>query len=349
MAAKTLAPKAPQTDAGDALLQKYELADENDPVETFAKTPVVETPPAKVAEPPNNQNDNSVPEPAIKHPNWVVKQAQKLGVTQQEIDSTPTDELKDQLLFAANQRERIEHDNPGRPRDENGRFVSAPPEPSAPAPEPEFSLSSLGIDPAWLNNPETPTEALLTGVLKPVVKQNNDLAKKIEKLQGEIAALYQAEQHRVMNKQFDELDTMFVSQDTIFGKGNRKKMDQNSDEFSRRMAVINEMGRIKQADQKGDSADHFALACKRLFYTAPSSEAVSPAATPKPVAPATKPTSDPLGFAEGKLQRPSSLQSPPPKKGDAAALDHIREWRANMVGAPSSQNGIGDDEESLSE
>lgn len=337
MPATATPPNAAPADAGDALIEQYELADENDPVETVsAPKAAAQTPPVKLSDPTPGQIDQSEAPVAIKHPAWVVKQAKQLGVTQQEIDSTPTDELKDQLLFASNQRERIQHDNPGRPRDEHGRFVAAPPEPSAPAQEPEFSLKSIGVD---LDEADEFTQNTLTKVLAPLVKQ-------ISALQAELAGVKQAEQERQVGQFYDSLDQMFNENETVFGKGSRKKMDPTSDEFFRRKMTIEAMRQIKAEDPHGSREDHFALACKRLFLTAPTSAPTPPVETPKPVAPAVKPAKDPHGFANGKLTQPTGRVAAPAPKGDGAALDHIRDWRKNFI-PDAGGDATSDDEETL--
>lgn len=307
-----IAPKTEkQPEAGAALIEKYEAAEDPD------THPVPET----VAQEPVRPAETHAEPPAPKHPAWLARKAKQAGLDEAEIAGITTDDLKDQLLVLAEQRREVQQD---RPRNDQGQFVKQ----EAP-PEPAFEIADKRLDDFA---PEL--RGILTDLTKPLVDE-------IKALKKQLADVGERDQVRERNAHFDKLDQLFNENEEQFGKGRRSRLAQDSKELARRVAVINEMGRIQKADPSIPFDESFEMAAERLDYV---KKAAPPPAAPAP-AKVKDADPDPHGFSNGKMLTPTNRISAAMPKGESAAKEFIREWR-NKVTTP--ENGD-EDEASLAD
>lgn len=312
-------PATPVADAGAAVIEKYELADENDGLPVAAHAAAVETPAEVPAE--------LVPEKP-KHPAWVLRKAKQSGLQEDEINSMSTDDLKDSLLVLAEEKRVIQD----RPRNDSGQFVKPEPVPEAP-----FSMKDLGIEPNEFMDESTTN--ILTKVLAP-------LHAEIKKLKAEVGEVRQRETHRDANAAFDRMDQLFTENESVYGKGTRHKLGKNTPEKDRRDAVIKLMLSIPP-EQRQTIEDDFERISNSLFGTL-SKTTGSPASTPKPAEPIVDHETEIVNrFRNGSTIQPTSRQTAPPPKGDQSAKDFVRKWRKENLEAAIGSNSDADDEASL--
>ncbi len=309
-----IAPKAEKepADAGTQLLQKYELADDQEP------EPV---PVAATAESVAVPVETPTP-PANKHPVWLAKKAKMAGMDDQEIGELGSDDLKDALLVLGESRRDMQQAGPARDP-QTGQFVK--PQEAAPVAEPEFSLKDLGIDEKRLEIFDPEFSKILSDVTKPLLDR-------IKKLESGLGEFDKRDQARARDAHFDKLDQLFNENDTYFGKGSRSKLTKGSPEMIRRQAVINGMAAAFQTDPSLSFEENFEKVSKALTGSTPA-----PAAKPTSPPPAPKVDPDPKGYMNGQTVKPSNRQTKPEPKGHSAAVAAVADWRKSFVPAESTE------------
>lgn len=252
------------------------------------------------------------PEPAKpKHPAYLVRSAKNVGFDDAEIESYTTAELNEAVKIVAMTRQQDVRERQvleGVQRGPDGKFVKKEAEPE---PVPEFRLEELGVkEEEWDDN----AKEVMRSVAKPLLQQLKSLKAELEEKLGAIDA---REKQREVNAHLDRLDQRFVENADLFGEGKRTKLDPDSDEFSRRIAVANEIGRIAQANKGIEFDEAFDRAVKRLGFTAPKpAPKVEPVEEPEVV-------KDPYGYANGSTVKPTVRETKPPPKGTKAAIAHV--------------------------
>lgn len=250
------------------------------------------------------------PEPAKpKHPAYLVRSAKNVGFDDSEIESYTTAELKEAVNIVAMTRQQDVRERQvleGVQRGPDGKFVKKEAEP-----EPEFNLSEVGVD---MSEFDEDTQGRLAKALTPLAKQLKQMKTAFETKMADLDA---REKQREVNAHLDRLDQRFVENADLFGEGKRAKLDPDSDEFSRRIAVANEIGRIAQAHKGIEFDEAFDRAVKRLGFTAPKpAPKVEPVEEPEVV-------KDPYGYANGSTVKPTVRETKPPPKGTKAAIAHV--------------------------
>jgi len=279
---------AEKPDAGKALLEQFDI-----PVDP-ASNPQYDPEPA--AEPAAEAVEPAVETPKPKHPSWLVNEAAKLGI--ENADAMDSAELKDAVSIISRTRAA---EQSVRQRDpETGQFVKAK-DPETPK---EFSLKDAGINSeAW--DADTPATKIAADIAQPLMKI-------IGELKSELSALKERDETRERNAQFDKLDQLFATNETVFGKGARHSLKAGSDEILRRQVVISAMGTLKQQNPGLSLDDAFRKVSETLFGR--------PAQEP---APTRLDKTEP--FANGHTIKPTVRATKAPPKGDAAATAAVEQ------------------------
>lgn len=299
-----MAKKAPITpeqkvEAGKALLAEYDL---DDSTTTSTTSPE----PAEVI-------DEAIPEPVVEKPKipaWVSSLAREAGMSESDTDGMTAEEVKEAVALKSRINRDIESsrgqhrqlNSAGRPYDPTtGKLLPVDRAPETEPADSPFNLKELGIDTTKFGDDAT-TEQILTAALKPLHDRNKSL-------EARIAHLEQHNQHRAAKDAGDKLDTLFDSNQTVFGKGNRDKMNPTSPEFMRRKMVIAAMKSNYESDRNLSFEDNFEMASKAFSSLIP--------AAPKTEKPEEIP--DDHGYRNGATRPPTNRTAPNAKRSDKTA------------------------------
>lgn len=304
----SIAPKEPkQEEAGAALLEKFDMAeDDSTPIPAHSQPKVeTESVPVEVAE----------EKPKAKHAAWLSRAAKNAGLEDSEVNELSSDDLKEAIFIAGQRRaednaqQRV--NAAGRPYDHaTGRLLpseTAPEAPAAKVTDTPFSLKDVGIDEKELADFDPALTKNLTGMAKSLYEQNKQLSERIKQLEDGVGEIGKREHLRTLNATYDKLDQMFTENETTFGKGVRTKLKNDSPEFARRLAVIKEMDRLRSMNPNLSVEETFEKASSALFPSQPKEE----------------PVKDPHGFSNGKILTPTSRRTVAPPKGKAAAEANV--------------------------
>lgn len=291
-------------DAGTQLIEEFFPEDPASNPVAAKSAPVAESKPAETPKP--------------KHPGPLVRAAKELQFTDKEIEEYQTPkELREaiELVSMVRQQDRKEQQVMNEvQRDNQGRFVKQEP---AAAVEPEFNPKDLGIDTTeW----DEPTQKIMASALKPLVKQ-------IKELESKLGEITEREIHRERETQLDELDQMFVKDDSIFGKGSRFEMTKGSAEVKRRKAMIGAMAELFQTEKGISKKECYERAKQDLF----GSFQVKNEEKAEEVQEEVKPRFD---LTQASSVMPTAKAHKPPPKGHATAVANL----AQRLNQPS-RNG----------
>lgn len=148
--------------------------------------------------------------PPQEHPPYVIEQARGVGISQEEIDSTPTEFLNTRIKdrWEAYQRAEQYH----RQRQQQAPPPAPPPQPTIPA-EPEIDLKKYGIDEEYLD------ERYVAGLKKVF----GDYEKRLVAQQQHLEALTGAYQQQHMQQTAQSVQHVVVSamaqKPDVFGDG----------------------------------------------------------------------------------------------------------------------------------
>lgn len=192
------------------------------------------------------------PETTHSHPDWLFQQAADLGISQEEIESTPTDILgrtvratNNQLLKQAREDARVQV------RDQSDRRTGPPPDRTGPDPD-ESPLANFdfGTDEAGVRLTEKSYDQ---GIMKLFKEQ----ASQIKNLQRQVAELSTREVQRENLTGAQKIDKYFASlNDPRFGTMGHEQLKSDSVEYRRRVAVLREAADL--AGPKATQAEAFA-------------------------------------------------------------------------------------------
>lgn len=296
MATETEKPQDAQAKAYANLLQEYELEDAgfDDEIDIIPQSkPKAEAKPT----PEPTEAKPAAPEPK-KHPASMVRLAEDLGVSKEEIDSLDTEVLGERVyqmtrnLRAAPQQQ-----------------ATAPP--PAKQPEPEEEEIDLELD------PEEYDEGLIKAMKKVssvATKQIKELKAKLEAAEAEKAQQYQA-------SLYEQIDNAFVSlgMDTVFGKAKRHELKPGSAEMVRRQAVL---ASLQASPIQGKSpAEAIAIRAKELFGSAQAPAPEQKAEGAK----STTPSYTREQWNSAGLAKPTDRQTPNEPKGVKRATRAVAE------------------------
>lgn len=286
--------ETPTEEPGTALLEQHEWPEDEktNPVEVVAEKPaeVAKVEPAIEAKPVN------------KHAAWLTREAKRYGLNDEEIGNYTGDDLKEAVTILAATRGQearvVANDAQSRQRDDSGRFVKLDETQATPS---EFNLKELGIDTSKFD-PDATTEQILTAALRPIFER-------MQKLEQGLSEFGKRDQRRELTAHYDFLDQKFSENESVFGKGRRVNLGDDSPELDKRLAVIGVMERVKRADPSLTKEEAFETAVKRLNYVA------APKAEPK----AETVDADPHGYMNGQTIKPADRATKPTPKGTRTA------------------------------
>lgn len=301
-----MAEEAPKEEK--PVLAEYELGDSQ-------FDPAIDLPPAKTPDPQPAAADASLPAPAEpaapKHSGRLVRMARDLGLSDEEINSTPTEQLDDivyhlnrQALQSAREASRTETFHQSQ-----DRRAAPQEEPVAPEAPDEYGLD---LD-------ESQYAPGLVRALKEVAGKSK---REIEALQKQVRSLEEREKNRQQESVTRQLDRLFEKADkpTLFGKGGRHELAAEGPEYMRRIAVLSAMDRMKE----GTLAEKFQRAVTMLYGQAPQ---------PSEPANGNQLSDQQKRWNDAALAKPTQRQSEEPK-GEAKALKSAARYMR--------ENGIGD-------
>ena len=265
-------------------------APESTPASTVVQTPEPEAPPAPVAT-DDRQRDEAgrfLPK-TYTHSKRLSRMAADLGIPQDEIEHTPSENLDDLVYYLNEQRLQLLQES------RMTRQGEAAPQQAAPA-KPVEEEPDLGIN-------EEDFDPRIYGVLKKLAQENASLKK-------EIGGIHQSNKTREQQQLDFAFDQAFAAlspaQQEFFGKGRLGKL--TPEQFSRRQAAV----AVAKGDPRGivDAAN----------ILSPS------AGTPAPAAPTNGQSyvDETLAkrrtqWAEGGVAKPTNREGSPEPKGVAKA------------------------------
>lgn len=176
------------------------------------------------------------------HSRTVLRLARDLGIPQAEIDSTPAEDLEDRVYWLNREltRQRIAANNPAE-------------KPVEKAPEkPAVDEDDLGL------GDESDYDPKMLALLKAQQKKLKELEKAKSEHDQKVKAFEEREAARAQQSANDRIDAAFagLGEDFsgVFGKGKAERMDGNSAEFQRRIAVLRVAETMKQGSLEADLA-----------------------------------------------------------------------------------------------
>ncbi len=220
---------AEQEGAEPSIVDQYEIGDET----TVVETPVSESPPPTIETTPRDSQgrfvSTSTPEATTpSHPAYLVRMAEGLGFTKDEIAGIPPEALG-LAVAKVNEVRRQDERTASIERTHHEARQAAPP-PDA-APKDDFDLSSEEFDDR------------LVKVLK---RQEKDL----QALRAELNQLRTSELIRHNETLTQKMDRLFAKNPKLFGEGPGKKLPKDSPELKRRLAVLRDMDTIGSGDEE---------------------------------------------------------------------------------------------------
>lgn len=188
--------------------------------------------------------------PQYKHSRRLAAMARDMGIPEDEIASTPTEQLDDTVYHLFRQRREMANRNQR----------TDPDAPATPAHQ-EPAEDHLDLPGAEDFDPR------LTGFLK---RQ----AAELKSLKAQLADTAQREQGRAQESMGDRIDRYFDEEkdEGRFGKGGRRSLTADSPEFLRRMAVLQAMDKMRE----GTEAQRFKKAMTLIYGSSKASSSKDP-------------------------------------------------------------------------
>lgn len=271
------------------------------------------------------------PETTHSHPDWLFQQAADLGISQEEIESTPTDILgrtvratNNQLLKQAREDARVQV------RDQSDRRPTAtvsPPEPE----ESPLANFDFGTDEAGVKLTEKSYDQ---GIMKLFKEQ----ASQIKNLQRQVAELSTREVQRENLTGAQKIDKYFASlNDPRFGTMGHEQLKSDSVEYRRRVAVLREAADL--AGPKATQAEAFAKIGQAIqnIYGEPAPVSVNPAPSHRRNGAPARKDEDLATWEAAGLARPTQrIREPEPKgvkKAERSVANRMRD-----LGQPTEED-----------
>lgn len=253
--------------------------EESTPAPSTPETPAEETQPV-VSEKP-------------KHSRFLILQARDLGISQEEIDDTPTKQLE-RVVYYLNKQQRQRPDEPK---------VEAK---TAPVVEEDMDL---GID-------EAVVEPSIVKAMKKLAKGQKDKDAKIAALEQELGTVKQNESRREAQTAAERIDAGFgdlgPEYESIFGKGRGNEMEASDRCLHRRRAVLQSLN--ADPPKTGTLRDNVRRRALELFGQPDAVQAETPEPEPKP-APSKKKGPTQEEWNEAALARPTQRANSSEKYG----------------------------------
>ena len=254
-------PAAPVPSDQDNLIAQYDAEGESSSPDVPAPVESNPAPPPARPLPERGPDGKFLPrqEEARKPSQAMIQMAQDLGLTPEEIASTPADALEVAVYHisrqARRQQEILGRRDSAVEQDRNQAFdrnlgsqgggspasgaSSSPPTTQPEAAAPEDKPYDLGLQ-------EDQWDPTLMGALKKLAAGHADQAKEIKALKQQIAHLHHVENIRANESFAQKMDRLFSGDEATFGKGEGRTLKEDSDELARRRAVLGAMQGIKE-------------------------------------------------------------------------------------------------------
>lgn len=314
VAAPTPAPPAPSSLLDDYVLDEDDLGSASS---------------VAVASEPVAAQANPAPPAPPSHPHYLIENALELGLSQQDIDRTPTDRLSEVVFHThkAMLREMREQRRADVVQAAKDQPPPAPAQASTGVVPPEEAID-LGIP----NEDDFAPELL--GMLKRVV---GGIRKELAEVKGQLAGYQQREFAREAETNADMADRVFARYKHALGDKGRRDLTADSPEYQRRMAVIrNVAADTSNLPLEAKLDKHAAL----LFGAGGSSPEPARATPVQPPAPSRKvrpqrPDGTFMSDAEiadlerwnsGATARPTARVGAPEPNGEAKAKQSVEDF-----------------------
>lgn len=315
----TTAQLLPSEEA-ESLIAAYE----DEPITEAANLPS-ETPAATVASnaaerslPPRDEATGQFVKPpeTFSHPRWLVDQASDLGYTQEDLDTTPTDQLGREISRLHKQlRQNTRQDD----RAQTVETARGSVEPLPPEPEKD-ELDFGGVkDDEGSPFTEKHLHPGIAAILKAQAKQLKDLKADLEAVKGYTQSKINEENLTIAER----IDNTFAKfNDPRLGKGSVDQLKPNSTELMFRRAIL-----AKASEMAGERSSKEAKlgkleeAYKSLFGSSPP-KAEEPAA---PSAPAGTSRITKEQWKNGAVNRPTQRKGAPEPRGVSKAEKAVAE------------------------
>jgi hypothetical protein len=298
-------PKTP-SQTPPSLLDQYDLGDTDRSSTLGAGEPA-----PRPASPPKDPATGRFVSQS-KHPDRLTRIAKDLGFGQDEIDSLPTAELRQEIQIA--QQERANQ----RQIDSISRAMEQPSHPARgdaagePVSSPAAPEYDLGID-------ETQYDSGIIGAMKKLADQNKKLQARLDQVENYTRAQQHETAVQRLDRAFGSLGATFEG---LLGKGSRADLDPKSVEVRRRKAIVEEAMALA-----GPKASVEAVASKieeaaRTFFGVPQK-----AKKEKEPQEAEKPTPEQEEWLDGALERPTHRLGSDEPLGREKAIRAIEQAR----------------------
>lgn len=304
--AQTVSPPPPPPPAVAPLVAAYE----HEPDAEEAVSPPPPPPPPAVVSPPP-------PPPPAKHthPRDLERMAIAYGLTDQEIEATPTPALQAKVVRLGEERKTA------------AQKPASPPPPAVPEEEPV----DLGID-------ESKYDPEVIGVLKRIKRENK---KEVKELRDKLEAREKQDvegRRNAVHRRFEELCDAQPEKYGVTGK-----FEVGSAEFLRRQAVYNGLMALGQGATTLD-ADHAKI--DAALFGARSQSPPPPASPPPPPAAGSNGHNriTPEQWNKGTVVKPTKVKGPEKPKGPERATEYV----ANFLRENNADNdpfAAGEEEE----
>ncbi len=315
-----MAEQATQDTPQESQAEQYELPDsrfddelDQEPVPSRAAVAPAQTSPAP--ETRERGADGKFLPKKYTHTKRLQRIATDFGIAQEEIDSTPPEQLDD-LLYHLNRQLLADRER---------RFNPPPRElpaeqPAVTAPVVDEDAVDWGTDEEGKPYDENAYQKPIAKTIKTAAelrKKNKELEERLARLEGREVERMTSERDRSIDSAFSKLGAAF---EPIFGKGDIANLAKDSDERAARIAIVSMIGQLKE----GTLEQRIAKAAKLVYGRfAKNSEAPSQYeaddAEPTPRKPAQRNgriTQE--DWEAGALARPTQREAKPQKGTQAA-------------------------------
>ncbi len=283
----------------------YDIGVADEPNEAPSGAAAVGQPAAEVTPPPRDEAGRFV-----KHPKYLVRQAKKLGLTEDEIGDMDTDSLGEAVGQAMHwaledrvqaRQERPQESIPSTERREPDGIDWGTDEAGSPMKEQDYAPAVASL-----------------------VKSHHSLAKTVKELQAVVQQLQGAEGSRQADSAYDRLDRVFSGLTDLhhaIGSGTRHELDTDGPEVARRQAVIDQARRMAGGDKATwpQLLAKVPAAARALFGTQRVGAADRNGEPPQP----ESNNEEVERWNGAATARPTHRVSPPPGKGRQAAVKKV--------------------------
>lgn len=224
----------------ETLVAEYDVGDASEASSSNAGQAPAET---------STTQESPVPQ---RHPSYLVRMARDLGLSDEEINSTPTDHLGQVVQLAqANIQKFV---NQRMAEDEaNKRSFLQQQQPTPKPVEAEEEISLAGLDES-LHSPE------IVGAFRQLAAANKTAAKRIKELEGRLSQGEQREQARHQMTRNQEIDAVFASLgpqiEKHIGKGTGQQVKTgNPVAFQNRLRLVARVAALEKTEQSLGNSD----------------------------------------------------------------------------------------------